>query len=261
MMRMIRPAAALVVALATVALGAQPAVAGNWATTVFDPTPTSFETGKSYTIGFWVLQHGSHPYSGVLDPVGLKLVDTKGGTTFFGGTPLTEPAHFATAIHLPAAGTFNVFGVQGPFQDYKIGTLTVPGGLTVLPVPPPAALSDAQPWREIRPPNMPVDPNRGPFDQEATVPAEAPADAAATRTAPAAAADAADAAAADDTAATRPASSSVRPVSVLAVLMVLAVLVLAAVVGLLLYRRRRPNSTRTSDPAPGSQGPAMELRT
>lgn len=158
-------------ALGAVLLTGAPALAGNWAVTSLDPLPDRIEPNRPYTIGFWVLQHGSHPYSGgVLNPVALKFVEETGKTTTFPGVALPEPAHYAAAIILPA-GTYQVFGVQGPFQDYRIGTLAVPGGLTALAVPPPLAVgADEQPWGAIRPPQMPVDPNRGPFGDPGATP-------------------------------------------------------------------------------------------
>jgi hypothetical protein len=158
-------------AFAAVLLSGAPALAGNWAVTSLDPLPDRIEPDRAYTMGFWVLQHGSHPYSGgVLDPVGLKFVAEKGKTTTFPGVALPEAAHYAAAIILPA-GSYQVFGVQGPFQDYRIGTLTVPGGLTALAVPPPLVVdSDQQPWGAIRPPQLPVDPNRNPFGDTGAAP-------------------------------------------------------------------------------------------
>lgn len=185
-------------ALAAVLLSGAPALAGNWAVTSLDPLPDRIEPGRAYTIGFWVLQHGSHPYGGgVLDPVGLKFVndngDNKGKATTYPGVALPEPAHYAAAVILPA-GTYQLFGVQGPFQDYRIGTLTVPGGFTALAVPPPLAVgTDQQPWGAIRPPQMPVDPNRDPFGDPGAAPgAERVAAPAATNTVPSTAGGAAD---------------------------------------------------------------------
>jgi hypothetical protein len=163
-------------ALGAVLLSGAPALAGNWAVTSLDPLPDRIEPNRAYTIGFWVLQHGSHPYSGsgALDPVGLKFVadsrDGNGKTTTFPGVALPEPAHYAAAIILPA-GSYQVFGVQGPFQDYRVGTLTVPGGLATLAVPPPLEVgADQQPWGAIRPPQVPVDPNRNPFGDPGAAP-------------------------------------------------------------------------------------------
>jgi hypothetical protein len=175
---MTRVAVVLTTALAAVLLGGAPAMAGNWAVTTLDPLPDRIEPGSAYTIGFWVLQHGSHPYNGGrLDPVGLKFVDGKGAATVSKGVALAEPAHYATAVAFPGPGTWQVFGVQGPFQDYRVGTLTVPGGLTALPVPQPATVgADEQPWGAIRPPQLPVDLNRDPFgDTGAAAGAAAPA--------------------------------------------------------------------------------------
>jgi hypothetical protein len=230
-MRLIRAAAALLLVLGAGVAGAVlttgPAYAGGWAATVLDPVPDRFEPGRSYTIGFWVLQHGSHPYAGTLDPVALQLVAPSGAVTTFPGVALPEPAHYVTSIHLPAAGEYAVVGQQGIFQQFRVGTLTVPGALTVLPVPSPMPWpAEKLPWKEIRPPAVPVDAARQPYDQTAaTAPARAATPATATAAAPA-----------PDT--TRTASESMRPTTT-----VLAVIAgLAVILGLLLYRRRGVSS-------------------
>jgi hypothetical protein len=129
--------------------------AGNWAVTYVDPVP-SFEPGKSYTVGYWVLQHGNHPYSGDLGTTGLRF---EGGAQplMFKGARMHETSHYAVAFTLPA-GTYRVFGVQGPFADHEVGTLTVPGVLTV------KAVENFQPWEgaaktwgDVKPP-VPVTP-------------------------------------------------------------------------------------------------------
>ncbi|GAA0939914.1 hypothetical protein [Virgisporangium aurantiacum] len=221
-MRLIRAAAALLTVLgagmAGAILGAGPAYAGNWATTVLDPVPDRFEPGRSYTIGFWVLQHGSHPYEGTLDPVALQLVVPGGATTTFTGIALPEPAHYVTTIYLPAAGAYTLVGLQGDFQPYRVGTLAAPGALIALPVPTPMEMpADQLPWKEIRPPTMPVDADRNPFDETATNAPAARTTAAAPETTPAA-------------------SESRRPTTTV----LIALAGLAVVFGVLLYRRRRP---------------------
>jgi hypothetical protein len=199
--------------------------------TLVDPLPERIEAGRAYPVGFWVLQHGSHPFDGKLDPVALKLVDAKGGVIMFPGTALPEAAHYSTSMLVPAPGSYTVFGVQGIFQDYRIGTLTVPGGLAVLPTPPAAQISPTdQTWGAIRPPTVPTDPARDPFEQNDTRPAQV-VPAQATQTSAAAASE--------------PTGSAVRPTaSVLA-----ALLLTAVVLGLLYFRRRRPGA-----PAPASAG-------
>jgi hypothetical protein len=153
-MRLLRTMSALVAILASVVLTAGPALAGGWAVTVLDPLPPRLEPGHSYTVGYWVLQHGSHPYEGDLGKTGLKLVDDGGRVVSFEGAALREPAHFAAAIAIPGAGTWKLYGLQGIFADYQVGTLTVPGGLRVLRPPAPMAMHSDTHWGAIRPPDV-----------------------------------------------------------------------------------------------------------
>jgi hypothetical protein len=170
---------ALAVVFAGVLVGAPPAFAGNWVVTVLDPVPDRFEAGRAYTIGFWALQHGSHPYEGTFESIGLKIVDAFGNPIAYAATALPEAAHYATTIRVPTSGTWTVYGVHSPFQDYKIGTLTVPGRFDVLPVPEPMAL-DKDYWGEIRPPTVPVDADRSPFDDGTVIIVGPPAEPAAS---------------------------------------------------------------------------------
>lgn len=153
-MRSLRTMFALVAILASVVLTAGPALAGGWAVTVLDPLPARLEPGRGYTVGYWVLQHGSHPYEGDLGTTGLKLVDDGGRVVSFQGVALREPAHFAAAIAIPHAGTWKLYGLQGIFADYQVGTLTVPGGLAVLRPPVPMTMDSDTHWGAIRPPDI-----------------------------------------------------------------------------------------------------------
>jgi hypothetical protein len=96
--------------------------------TALDPLPEPIRAGRTYTVGYWVLQHGSHPYDGDLGETGLKLVDEQGRVVTFQGVALREPAHYAAALAIPHAGSWRLYGQQGIFADYQVGTLTVPGG-------------------------------------------------------------------------------------------------------------------------------------
>src|SRR4051794_22523985 len=54
--------------------------AGNWATTELDPLP-EIKADTAYTIGYWVLQHGTHPFDGPaknLGTTGLRLIGADG---------------------------------------------------------------------------------------------------------------------------------------------------------------------------------------
>lgn len=124
----------MVVLLVLVTFGfapALPAQAGGWAVTLLDPLPEKIEASRAYTIGYWVLQHGSHPFEGELGKTGLRLVGPD-KVLEFGGTALPEPAHYAVAIAAPA-GTWRVYAMQGWFAEFEVGTLTVPGGLVLTP--------------------------------------------------------------------------------------------------------------------------------
>ncbi|MEU7892487.1 hypothetical protein AB0B45_06420 [Nonomuraea sp. NPDC049152] len=154
---------ALVLALLLPALAvAAPVQAGGWAATYLDPVPATFAQGTTYTVGFWMLQHGTHPYEGAkLGKVGLKFTSGAGSLEFT-GVQLKEKGHYAAAIALPA-GDWRVEAIQGWFAPFPVGTLKVPGALTVKPL-------DSQlkgmiahyldmnggkdPWGEVRPPGF-----------------------------------------------------------------------------------------------------------
>ncbi|GAA3693220.1 hypothetical protein GCM10022224_068460 [Nonomuraea antimicrobica] len=147
--------------LALVTGGVAPAVpavaAGGWAMTYVDPHPSRFEAGRSYAVGFWVLQHGTHPFEGRMRPVGLRFTRADGRSVTFDGTALPEAAHYAASVVVPE-GVWRVEGVQGPFEPYGVGTLTVPGPLRINPVPSDllaAGRSDADThWDTVRPPGF-----------------------------------------------------------------------------------------------------------
>ncbi|GAA3441229.1 hypothetical protein [Planomonospora venezuelensis] len=172
----------LIITIAVSALAvAAPARAGGWAVTLMDPAPAAMRPDTTYTLGFWMLQHGTHPYEGDdLGEVALEFGDGK-TTVRFSGVELKEPAHYAAAISLPA-GTWKVRAIQGWFAPYEVGTLTVPGDLEIAPLP--ADLKQAiesqtdrrDHWKEIRPPGipagaLPADPALTPAPAATTAPA------------------------------------------------------------------------------------------
>ncbi|MGW5683756.1 hypothetical protein [Nonomuraea sp. NPDC003754] len=159
MRRIVLVLALLLPALATAA----PARAGGWAATYLDPVPATFAPDATYTVGFWMLQHGTHPYEVArkLGTVGLKF--TSGARSLeFTGVPLKEKGHYAAAIALPA-GHWRVEAIQGWFAPYDVGTLTVPGPLAVRPIDPELKRMIAgylsmnggkDPWGAVRPPGF-----------------------------------------------------------------------------------------------------------
>jgi hypothetical protein len=191
----VRSMAVLAAVATMLASGAAPGAAqarGNWAVTYLDPVPARFSPGTPVTLGFWVLQHGTHPFSGDdIGEIALRFTDGKGGTHTFPGVELKEAAHYAAAIVLPE-GIWRMQGVQGMFEPYEVGLLTVPGKLKLNPRPedPPSTsvpLKDY--WGAIRPPGFPAgkgtaqppaDPATGTVTDDAGASADTPAEIAAT---------------------------------------------------------------------------------
>jgi hypothetical protein len=150
-----------------------PARAGGWALTLLDPLPDRVEAGRTYTVGMWLLQHGFHPYEGDdLGAVELRLVAGDGKTSSFPAIALEDPAHFAATMVVPGDGAYTVVAKQGWFADYRIGTLTVPGKLDVLPVPVQLTAEHIDKYwpGAPHPPVLPVDTKRNVFDEAAAQP-------------------------------------------------------------------------------------------
>ncbi|WP_344827860.1 hypothetical protein [Actinocorallia longicatena] len=157
----------ILMVVVAVLVGAGPAVArGGWAATVVDSGVGRFEAGKAQSIGFWVLQHGFHPYDvgsfgNDLGTVGLKLVAADGTETVFTGSALPEAAHFSATVTAPRDGTYKLYGIQGIFGFDLVGSLTVPGSLTVLPREKPSASEAAgylEKWGAVHPPYFAMTP-------------------------------------------------------------------------------------------------------
>ena len=143
----------MVLAAAAALLVPSQAMAGGWATTLLDPLPDRVEAGHSYTVGFWILQHGSHVSMVTLSSPGLKFEDGNQALVFR-GVPLPQGGHYATAIVLPHDGDWAVVGTQAPFQDYRVGVLSVPGRMVVTPTPEPIPWQPDQSWATVRPPTV-----------------------------------------------------------------------------------------------------------
>lgn len=142
-------------ALAAMLTLATSAFAGAWATTVLDPLPDRLESGHSYTVGYWILQHGSHVSNPALTNPGLRLIDEQGSSVTVKGVPLPEGGHYASAIAIPHDGTWALWGTQAPWQDYQVGILTVPGRFVVAKPPIMATGTAPDPsWSTVKPPTV-----------------------------------------------------------------------------------------------------------
>ncbi|GIG88613.1 hypothetical protein [Plantactinospora endophytica] len=234
--RILAAVAAILVGLAGAPLlTSAPARAGNFAVTLLDPLPERLEPGRGYTVGLWVLQHGFHPYEGDLGRVALRLVGADGESVSFPASALPEPAHYAAAVAVPRSGVWTVVAVQGRFADYRIGTLTAPGKLTVLGVPSPLQSAETEKhWPgAIRPPTVPVDLDRDPYSEVA---APAPVEESGAAAAPAGSRAAPDPAEA----------TSRRTFLVGGTLLVVALVGLGLVAGRRRLRPRRPERPTTA---------------
>src|SRR5262249_57895756 len=110
----------VVTAIAATFALATPGLAGGWATTLMDPLPDRLEAGHTYTVGFWILQHGSHVSQISLSNPGLRLVDANGQTLTYRGVALPASGRHATAIVLPTDGDWGILRMPTPFPDYLV---------------------------------------------------------------------------------------------------------------------------------------------
>ncbi len=156
----------LVLAVALVGLAtlvpAIPAQAGGWALTFIDPMDerTTMQPATTYSITYWVLQHGNHPFEGKLGTTGLKFANASGDQVMFEGVALAEPAHYRAEVRLPSVGLWRTTAVQGFFAPYEIGLLSVPGRIAVYPAPRPSdpvGHGHGTYWGAIRPPGFCAD--------------------------------------------------------------------------------------------------------
>ncbi|WP_157518467.1 hypothetical protein [Herbidospora mongoliensis] len=131
------------------------ASAGGFAATEVDPIP-EIQPGTVYTIGYWVLGLGSEPVRDEAFGDTALRFSGNGQKLEFTGTKLAEPSHYATSIVLPA-GVWEVEALQSYYGTYEIGTLTVPGGLTLSPpeYQPMRMAGQLDPWGAIKPPGHP----------------------------------------------------------------------------------------------------------
>jgi hypothetical protein len=109
------------------------ALAGGWAETVLDPPPARIEANVTYTLGFWVLQHGSYPYRGDLGEVVLTA-RTDGEALDFPATAAATPGHYSAEVVLPRDGVWHLGARHGALAfDEDVAMVTVPGGVEISP--------------------------------------------------------------------------------------------------------------------------------
>src|SRR5687768_923640 len=94
--RCIRTMRIFALSCAFLLISAPSALAGGWAVTYVDPVP-SIQPSVTHTVGYWVLQHGTHPFSGDLGKTGLRFKSGAGSRDFV-GVALGEPAHYAVTF-------------------------------------------------------------------------------------------------------------------------------------------------------------------
>lgn len=121
--------------LATGMLITPAAQAGGWAETVLDPPPAKIESKVTYTLGFWVLQHGSYPIkSGDLGRVALAATDKEGNTVSFPATKSATEGHYSAEVVFPHDGVWQVGSSHETLMsDEHVAMVTVPGAVEIAP--------------------------------------------------------------------------------------------------------------------------------
>jgi hypothetical protein len=111
------------------------AQAGNWEETLLDPVPARVEPGVTYTLGYWILQHGSYPFmGGDLGPTALVATEKDGDTVEFAGTPSRTDGHYFAEAVFPHAGTWTIASKHEILMtDPLVATVTVPGAVEIAP--------------------------------------------------------------------------------------------------------------------------------
>lgn len=99
-------------------------VAGGWAITVFDDTPTEFEANTTYEIQYTILQHGKTPAN--VESTSITFVPADSGEALtFPGEPTGTPGTYLAEVTLPEAGSWSWEVLQGWFGVQDLGTITV----------------------------------------------------------------------------------------------------------------------------------------
>lgn len=149
----------LVIALTTGLVVTSTAQAGNWEETLLDPPPSRVEPGVTYTLGYWILQHGSYPYmGGDLGPTALVATDADGDSVEFPGIASKTAGHYSAEGVFPHAGTWTISSKHEILMtDPLVATVTVPG--TVRIAPSEMAERSPHPWGKVRPSFPPTAPD------------------------------------------------------------------------------------------------------
>lgn len=117
-----RLATALMTVAIVLTIGAT-AYAGDMAITSFDSLPATFESGKTYTLNYSVLQHGVTPVDGDSSLIFTRVDD--GETLVFEGEPTGEPGRYQVEVIIPAEGEWEWQVTQGPFAPQQMEPITV----------------------------------------------------------------------------------------------------------------------------------------
>jgi len=115
----------LVLAVFALALGAlaTPALAGGWAVTTFDDMPGQIVSGKEYTLGYTIRQHGATPIN--VSKTEILAIAVSGRTLSFPGKSEGAVGHYVATVFFPAGGTYTWQVTQGDFAPQDLGKITI----------------------------------------------------------------------------------------------------------------------------------------
>lgn len=117
----------LLLVLAVAAIAAPAASAGGWATVGLDSLPSGTPAGGKWSVDMTVLQHGVTPLEGIA-PV-LTIVNGKGDSRRFVGTPTGKPGVYHADVVFPSAGTwsYEVWDDFSRTHTFKPVVIAAPG--------------------------------------------------------------------------------------------------------------------------------------
>jgi hypothetical protein len=102
------------------------ALAGGWAVTTMEGVPDDIVAGQTYTVGYTILQHGSHPADVEETYIQITSLAT-GEEILFRGESTGETGKYTAEVTFPEEGAWQWGVIQGWFGMQELGTIQAQG--------------------------------------------------------------------------------------------------------------------------------------